>query len=93
MPDREGIASLLSVPLLIHGRSVGVLRVYTHKPYEFSADEISLIKMVAEQCALLIHSARLYSFVKEKHDTLMVDFQNWFDWSYGWGVMERKKAA
>lgn len=90
---REGIASLLSVPLLIHGRSVGVLRIYTHKPYEFSVDEISLIRMVGEQCALLIHSARLYSLIKEKYDTLMVDFQNWFDWSYGWGVMERKKAA
>jgi hypothetical protein len=49
--------------------------------------------MVGEQCALLIHSARLYSFIKERYDTLMVDFQNWFDWSYGWGVMERKKAA
>jgi GAF domain-containing protein len=90
---REGIASLLSVPLLIHGRSIGVLRIYTHKPYEFSADEISLIRTVGEQCALLIHSARLYSFIKERYDTLMVDFQNWFDWSYGWGVMERKKAA
>jgi GAF domain-containing protein len=90
---REGIASLLSVPLLVHGRSIGYLRIFTHKPYEFSAEEISLMRMVGEQCALLIHSARLYSFIKERYDTLMVDFQNWFDWSYGWGVMERKKAA
>jgi GAF domain-containing protein len=90
---REGIASLLSVPLLIHGRSIGVLRIYTHKPYEFSPDEISLFRIVGEQCALLIHSARLYSFVKERYDTLMVDFQNWFEWSYGWGVMAGKKAA
>lgn len=90
---REGIASLLSVPLLIHGRSIGVLRIYTHKPHEFSAEEISLIRMVGEQCALQIHSARLYSFIKERYDSLMVDFQNWFDWSYGCGVMERKKAA
>jgi signal transduction protein with GAF and PtsI domain len=90
---REGIASLLSVPLLVHGRSIGYLRIFTHKPHEFSAEEISLIRMVGEQCALLIHSARLYSLVKEKYDTLMVDFHNWFDWSYGWGVMEKKKAA
>jgi signal transduction protein with GAF and PtsI domain len=90
---REGIASLLSVPLLVRGRSIGVLRIYTHKPYEFSADEISLIRMVGEQCALLIHSARLYSFIKERYDTLMVDFHNWFDWFYGWGVSEREKAA
>jgi signal transduction protein with GAF and PtsI domain len=90
---REGIASLLSVPLLLHGHSIGVLRIYTRKPYEFSADEISLIRMVGEQCALLIHSARLYSLIKERYDTLIVDFHNWFDWSYGWGVTERKKVA
>jgi GAF domain-containing protein len=90
---REGIASLLSVPLLVHGRSIGYLRIFTHKPYEFSAEEISLIRMVGEQCALLIHSARLCSFIKERYDTLMVDFHNWFDCFYGWGVMEREKVA
>ena len=90
---REGIASLLSVPLLVHGRSIGFLRIFTHKPYEFSADEISLMKIVGEQCALLIYSAQLYTYTKERYETLMVDFHNWFDWFYGWGVMERKKAA
>jgi GAF domain-containing protein len=90
---REGIASLLSVPLLVRGRSIGFLRIFTHKPYEFSADEIHLMKTVGEQCALLIHSAQLYSYVKERYDTLMVDFHNWFDKFYGWGVMERKNAA
>jgi hypothetical protein len=51
------------------------------------------MKMVGEQCALLIHSARLYSLIKERYETLMVDFHNWFDKFYGWGVMERKNAA
>jgi GAF domain-containing protein len=90
---REGIASLLSVPLLVHGRSIGVLRVFTNKPYEFSADEIFLMRMVGEQCALLIHCAQLYSYTKERYETLMVDFHNWFDRFYAWGVMETKKAA
>jgi len=80
---REGIASLLSVPLLVHGRSVGVLRIYTHKPYRFSADEIYLMTIVGEQCALLIKNAQLYSQVKQKYDRLMVDFHSWFDRFYG----------
>ena len=90
---QEGIASLLSVPLLMHGRSIGYLRVFTNKPYDFSSDEIHLMRMVGEQCAVLINSARLYSQVKERYEALMVDFHNWFDWSYGWGVTETKKAA
>jgi GAF domain-containing protein len=87
---REGIASLLSVPLLVRGRSIGVLRIYTHKPYEFSPDEINLMKMVGEQCALLINNAQLYSHVKERYETLMDDFHIWFDRFYGWGGVGTK---
>jgi hypothetical protein len=52
-----------------------------------------LMKMVGEQCAVLINGARLYSQVKDKYEKLMVDFHNWFDWSYGAGVTESKKIA
>ena len=90
---QEGIASLLSVPLLLRGASIGYLRVFTSRPYEFSPEEIYLMKMVGEQCAVLIHSARLYNQVKDKYEKLMVDFQSWFDWSYGAGVAESKKIA
>jgi GAF domain-containing protein len=89
---REGIASLLSVPLLLHGHSIGVLRVYTRKPYEFSADEIHLMQMVAEQCTLLIRNAQLYSSVKERYDRLMVDFHSWFDQFYKPGGTPPKSA-
>ncbi|MEW6365828.1 MAG: GAF domain-containing protein [Acidobacteriota bacterium] len=84
---REGIASLLSVPLMIHGKSIGVLRVYTYKPYEFSEEEIHLMKMVAEQCALLIKNAQLYSGMKERYQQLIGDFHEWFDRFYGPGGM------
>jgi len=55
------------------------------------------MKMVGEQCAVLINSSQLYSQIKAKYEALMVDFHNWFDWSYGWGASqsraEIKKAA
>ncbi|MEW6363362.1 MAG: GAF domain-containing protein [Acidobacteriota bacterium] len=82
---REGIASVLAVPLMIHGHVIGVLRVYTHKPYEFSDDEIYLMTMVGEQCALVIRNAQLYSGLKERYETLVTDFHNWFDRFYGPG--------
>lgn len=79
----EGIGSLLSVPLMIHGRSIGVLRVYTHKPYEFSEDEVHLMAVIGEQCALVIRHAQLYGGMKESYDSLMADFHQWFDQFYG----------
>jgi GAF domain-containing protein len=90
---RERIASLLSVPLPVHGRCIGVLRIYTHRPYEFSPDEIYLMKIVGEQCALLIHNAQLYCHIRERYDTLMVDFHNWFERFYGWGGVGTKGTA
>ena len=85
---REGVASLLSVPLLIHGRSIGVLRIYTHRPYRFSEGEIRLVSLVGEFCALLIRNAQRYTVVKDSFDSLVVEFHNWFDRSYGPGAVK-----
>jgi GAF domain-containing protein len=85
---REGVASLLSVPLMIHGRSLGVLRVYTHKPYQFSEDEIHLMSLVGEHCALLIRNAQLYSAMKASYESLVNDFHSWFERFYGPGGLK-----
>ena len=86
---REGIASLLSVPLQLYGRAIGTLRIYTHKPYEFSDDETHLMKLVGEQCALLIRNAQLYSSMKDRYENLVTDFHTWFDHFYGPGALNR----
>ena len=84
----EGVASLLSVPLMIHGRSLGVLRVYTQRPYQFSEDEINLMALVGGHCALVISNAQLYSAVKNSYDSLITDFHSWFDRFYGPGALK-----
>src|SRR6266699_6526288 len=39
---REGIVSVLCVPLEVHGKAIGVIRVYTSAPYDFNQDDIQL---------------------------------------------------
>ena len=41
-------------PLMTRDQAIGVLSIYTHRQYEFSADEISLMATIGEQCALAI---------------------------------------
>jgi sigma-B regulation protein RsbU (phosphoserine phosphatase) len=48
------------VPLTYRGQSVGVLRVYTDRPYRFSGEEESLLRSIASQSASAIIHARLY---------------------------------
>jgi len=56
---KEGLASLLCVPLHVKGKVIGVLNVYTSEPHDFSDYEVSIIKTVADQAAIVIENYRL----------------------------------
>ena len=62
---REGLRSGLSVGLVSKNVPVGVLRVYTGRVHEFSEDEVRLFKAMADQAAVAIENARLYSLRQE----------------------------
>lgn len=76
---REEISSMLSVPLMSKQESIGILRVYTKDRYDFSENEIIMMKAIGEQCALAIRNAQLYTTMKERYEVLMADFHKWFD--------------
>lgn len=67
---REGLVSLLSVPLLFGGRATGALNVYTGQPYNFSNEEVRILSMFAELSAIAIEKARLYERVVDVEDHL-----------------------
>jgi signal transduction histidine kinase len=57
---REGLISLLSVPLLFEGETIGTLNIYTGEPHVFSNEEIRILSALAELSAIAIAKARLY---------------------------------
>jgi len=57
---REGLVSLLSVPLLFAGQATGALSVYTGRPYNFSNEEVRILSALAELSGIAIEKARLY---------------------------------
>ena len=57
---REGLASLLSVPLMYAGRPTGTLNLYTGEPHTFSDEEVRVLSAYAELSALALEKARLY---------------------------------
>jgi signal transduction histidine kinase len=56
----EQLVSLLSVPLLLADKAIGVLNVYKGEPYTFSDDEVRTLGAFAELSALALEKARLY---------------------------------
>ena len=67
---REGLVSLLSVPLLFAGRAIGTLSIYTGRPYNFSNEEIRILSALAELSAIAIEKARLYERVVDVEEQL-----------------------
>lgn len=57
---REGIASLLSLPIVAHHRVIGILRLYTAVPRHFSQDEVAFLTALGEIAGVAIMDARLY---------------------------------
>lgn len=60
---REGLCSLLSVPLLYEGNPIGVLNVYTDRPHVFQKEEVNILVALASLSAIAIEKARLYERV------------------------------
>jgi GAF domain-containing protein len=57
---QKHIKSMIGVPLLVRGESLGVLHVGTLTPRKFSRDEVELLQLVAERVAIAIERASLH---------------------------------
>ncbi len=69
----EGIRSIISIPINLKGKVIGVLRLYTKEPREFSEEEVMFMTSLAEQAALALENARMYQKLKKEHEELMGD--------------------
>lgn len=68
--QKEGIGSILSVPIQIHSRIIGALRVYTEQTYEFSLEEVNFVHAVAQIAGLAIDLCRLNKGYKSSIEIL-----------------------
>ena len=61
---KEGLCSLLCVPLAVKGKVIGVINCYTSTPHDFTETEINILTSVANQAAVAIENAEF--MVKSK---------------------------
>lgn len=66
----EGLAGLLSVPLVFGPKAIGALNVYTGAPYVFSNEEVRILSALAQLSAIAIERARLYERVVDVEEEL-----------------------
>ena len=68
----EGIASILSVPVMVKEKAIGVLSLYTAEHRDFSKDEIDFLSALAEQGGIAIEQSRLFERIN-KNSMLFLD--------------------
>ena len=68
----EGIASILTVPVRVKDRTIGVLSLYTATRREFEPNEIEFLQALAEQGGIAIENNRLHRRM-EKNAILFLD--------------------
>ncbi|MGH7208298.1 MAG: GAF domain-containing protein [Nitrospiraceae bacterium] len=69
---KEGLCSLLSVPMLIRDRAIGVINSYTAIPHVFSSEEIKVLQAIANQAAIAIENTKLVEKSFEMQEALEV---------------------
>jgi signal transduction protein with GAF and PtsI domain len=56
---KEGLVSLLCVPLIVKNKAIGVINLYTHKPHKFTNSEMGILLAIANQAAMVIENTEL----------------------------------
>ncbi len=70
LPALEGARSLCRVPLMSHGRVLGVLSLGTSRENAFGEDDVAFVGQVANQVAIAVENALAYGQIEELKDKL-----------------------
>jgi len=67
---KEGIASILSVPIMIGDDAIGAIRAYTAEKWEFTLDDVNFVQALAQIAGILIEMTRLHQGQNEHIEAL-----------------------
>ncbi len=59
MAIKEGLTSMLAVPMVVRDKAVGVICIYTKEPHLFTQNEIGILQMVSNQAAVAVENTKL----------------------------------
>lgn len=78
LAQREGLHSMVCVPMRVREKVIGVLNCYTERPHLFSDEELRALEAVASQAALAIDHAKLMvrsAILQEMHHRVKNNLQ------------------
>jgi len=68
--EKEGIASILSVPIVAGGKTIGAMRVYTAQRWEFTLEDVNFVQALAQMAGMAVNMCRYVRGLKSSIDVL-----------------------
>jgi GAF domain-containing protein len=68
--QKEGISSILSVPIVVRLKPIGALRVYSSEPWEATLEQVNLVQAIAQIAGMALELSRLYKGLKDSIEIL-----------------------
>lgn len=65
-PTSTWVRSFLSLPILLHEQVIGLLRLNSYTPYQFSAQAITRLQPLTHAAAIALENARLYDHLQKE---------------------------
>jgi len=66
----EGIASILSVPMRLREQIIGVMRIYSGEPRDFTGEDIEFVEAAAHLGAIALENARRHDELQYNYDMI-----------------------
>jgi signal transduction protein with GAF and PtsI domain len=70
LAKKEGVRSLLSVPMTLKDHVIGVINVYSAEERVFSNEDLRVLSTVADQATLAFENTKLNVEIQESHEAL-----------------------
>jgi GAF domain-containing protein len=68
--EKEGIVSILSVPVTLRNEVIGVIRIYSAETRHFTDEDTYFLSAVANLGAIALENARLYESLQRDYNAL-----------------------
>lgn len=72
---KEGIASMLSIPLRLRDETIGIMRLYTADSWQFSPEEIIFLEAVANLGTLALDKAKTHDALQKDYEYCLLDLE------------------
>jgi GAF domain-containing protein len=74
---RDGLVSILAVPMKVRGDIIGELRLYTGEPTIFRDEDVYFVQAMANLGAIALDNRRLFDSRQRAYDSLSNDYINY----------------